>query len=211
MAKVIIFGIIETAELAYFYLTNDSEHEVVAFCVHQKYLPEEKFFKSLPIVDFEIVDQLYPTNEYSFFAPMSPIKMNTLREKIYYDIKEKGYSFISYISSKAIVFNSEIGENCFIQEGNTLQPFSKIGDNVMIWSDNTIAHHSIIKDHVTVASHVMVSGNCMVGENSFLATNSSIAYGTIIAKGTLVSMGTVITKNTKEWGVYLGNPAKKIK
>ena len=31
--KVIIFGILDTAELAHYYLTNDSEYEVVAFTV----------------------------------------------------------------------------------------------------------------------------------------------------------------------------------
>ena len=210
MAKVIIFGIVETAELAYYYLKNDSEHEVVAFCVDHKYLPEEKYFKSLPIVDFDNVEELYPVKEYKFFAPMSPSKMNTLREKIYNSIKKKGYDCISYVSSKAIVFNTEIGENCFVQEGNTLQPFTKLGNNVMIWSDNTVAHHTVVKDHVTIASHVMVGGHSIIGENSLLALNSSIPYGTNVAKGTHVRMGSVLYEDTEEMGEYLGNPAQKI-
>ena len=115
MAKVVIFGIRDVAEVSHYYLTNDSEHEVVAFCVHKKYLPKELIFKSLPVVCFDEVDQLYPPKLYKFFAPMSPLKMNTIREKIYYDLKEKGYNFISYISSKAIISNSEVGENSFIQ------------------------------------------------------------------------------------------------
>ena len=210
MAKVILFGLRAAAELSHYYLTNDSQHEVVAFCVHKKYLPNENFFKSLPIIDFDEVEKSFPTSENCFFAPLSPIKMNTLREKIYYDIKKKGYEMISYISSKAIVNNCVIGENCFIQEGNTLQPFSKIGNNVMLWSDNTIAHHVIIKDHVSLTSNVVVGGNCVVEENCFLALNSCIRNGITVSKGTLVSLGTIITNNTEEWSVYMGNPAKKI-
>ena len=210
MAKIIIFGIRDVAEVSHYYLTNDSQHEVVAFCVHKKYLPEVKSFKSLPIVDFDIVEQLYPTSEYSFFAPMSPVKMNILREKIYYDIKRKGYNMISYISSKANINNNEIGENCFILEGNTLLPFSRIGNNVMLWSDSVIGHHVVIKDHVTIASNIVIGGNCIVGENCFLGINSCIRNGITVARGTLVSISTVITKNTEEWGVYIGNPSKKI-
>jgi acetyltransferase-like isoleucine patch superfamily enzyme len=30
-----------------------------------------------------------------------------------------------------------------------------------------------------------------------------------MAKGTLVAMGACVTKNTEEWGVYTGVPAKK--
>ena len=117
---------------------------------------------------------------------------------------------ISYISSKAVMYNSKIGDNCFIQAGNVLHPFTKIGNNVMLWSSNLVGHHGEIKDHVTFASHVAMAGNCTIGENSYLGTNSTIRDGITLAKGTLVGMATAITKNTEEWSVYMGNPAKKI-
>ena len=136
--------------------------------------------------------------------------MNTIRERVYYNIKSKGYQLINYISSKAITSNAKFGDNCFIQAGNILQPFTTIGNNVMLWSSNLVAHHSLVKDHVTFASHVALAARCTVGENSYLGTNSTIRDGTILAKGTLVGLGTTITKNTEEWGLYIGNPAKKI-
>ena len=52
MSKVIIFGILDTAELAHWYLDNDSEHEVVAFTVHKKYIKGDQF-RGLPLVEFE--------------------------------------------------------------------------------------------------------------------------------------------------------------
>ncbi len=210
MAKVIIFGLGDMAEIAHYYLKNDSEHEVVAFCVSKKDLPKEKYFKELPIIAFDVVEEKYSPIKYNFFAPMSSEKMNTVREKIYYSIKKKGYQMISYMSSKAVVYNSEIGNNCFIQAGNVLHPFTKIGNNVMLWSGNLVGHHGEIKDHVTFASHVAMAGNCIIGENCYLGTNSTIRDGINLAKGTLVGLATVITKNTEEWSVYLGNPAKKI-
>jgi hypothetical protein len=45
--------------------------------------------------------------------------LNKIRTRIYNEEKEKGYKFISYISSKATVLTKEIGENCFILEDNT--------------------------------------------------------------------------------------------
>ena len=38
MAKVVIFGQSQWAELAHFYVTHDSPHEVVAFTVDRDYL-----------------------------------------------------------------------------------------------------------------------------------------------------------------------------
>ena len=124
MAKVVVFGTELVAELAHYYLTNDSEHEIVAFTVNQEYIKEEVFC-GLPVVPFENITELFPPAEYKFFAPLSERKMNMVRAKIYAEVKALGYAFISYISSKATVLTDQIGENCFILEDNTIQPFAE--------------------------------------------------------------------------------------
>jgi sugar O-acyltransferase (sialic acid O-acetyltransferase NeuD family) len=210
MAKVIIFGVLDTAELAHYYLQHDSEHEVVAFAVNREYIKDNSFH-GLPVVAFEDVETLFSPSEYSFFAPMTGRNMNRNREAIYNQAKAKGYSFISYISSHATIFDkSVVGENCFILEDNTIQPFTTIGNNVVMWSGNHIGHHGRINDHVFFTSHVVMSGHCEIGPYSFFGVNSTIRDYTTIAQGTLVGMASAITKETEEWGIYIGNPAKKV-
>jgi sugar O-acyltransferase (sialic acid O-acetyltransferase NeuD family) len=211
MAKVVVFGTELVAELAHYYLTHDSEHEIVAFTKNKEYIKEdETTFCGLPIVPFEDVIELYSPAEYKFFAPLSERKMNQIRAKIYYEIKEKGYELISYISSKATVLTDKIGENCFILEDNTIQPFVKIGNNVVLWSGNHIGHHGEIKDHVYFTSHVVLSGRCVVGEYSFFGVNATIRDGSILGEGTLVAMGSNLTKQkTEPWSIWKGNPAVK--
>ncbi|MDR6807048.1 sugar O-acyltransferase (sialic acid O-acetyltransferase NeuD family) [Dyadobacter sp. BE34] len=209
MAKVIVFGVLDTAELAHYYLTHDSEHEVIAFTVNRQYIEHDNFH-GLPVVAFEDVETIFPPSEYKFFAPMTGRNMNRNREAIYNHAKAKGYQFISYISSRATLFNNEIGENCFILEDNTIQPFTTIGNNVVLWSGNHIGHHGQIKDHVFFTSHVVLSGHCVVESYSFFGVNSTIRDYTTIAQGTLVGMASAIMKETEEWGVYVGNPAKKV-
>jgi sugar O-acyltransferase (sialic acid O-acetyltransferase NeuD family) len=209
MAKIVIFGLRDTAELAHYYLTHDSEHEVVAFTLGADYLVKSRF-KGLPVVAFEKLNEIYPPSEYKFFAPMTGKNMNRNREKIYLQAKSKGYEFISYISSKATVFpGTIIGENCFILEDNTIQPFTTIGNNVVLWSGNHIGHHGKIEDHVFFTSHVVMSGHCLIGKNSFIGVNSTIRDGIKLAQGSLVAMSTSIMKDTEEWGVYIGSPGKK--
>ncbi len=209
MAKIIIFGIQDFAELAHYYLSNDSIHEVVAFSVDQKYLPESRFYKDLPVVAFEDVEKIYPPAGFKFFAPMAPARMNRVREDVYHKIKAKGYELISYLSSKATVFNNPIGDNCFIFEDNTLQPFTTIGNNVILWSGNHIGHHSIIKDHIMFTSHVVLSGHCVVENYCTLGVNSTIRDGVTLREGTFVAMGASIIKNTEAWSMYKGNPGVK--
>lgn len=210
MSNVVIFGIQDFASLAHFYLREDSPHKVIAFTVTREYMPSEATFEGLPVVPFEDLETIYPPNEYAFFAPMSNRKMNRLRESIYMQAKEKGYPFISYVSSRATVFsNVRIGKNCFILEDNTIQPFVSIGDNVVLWSGNHIGHHSVIKDHVLFTSQVVLSGHCVVEPYCFFGVNATLRDGLHFAEGTLVAMGACVTKNTEAWGVYTGVPAKK--
>lgn len=208
MSKIIIFGDKDTAQLAHFYLTNDSEHEVVAFTVNEKYKTVETFC-NLPVYTFESLEKVFSPNEYKMFAPMTGKNMNNIRKNVYNEIKSKGYSMISYVSSKCTNFASSIGDNCFILEDNTIQPFVTIGNNVVLWSGNHIGHHGTIHDHVFFTSHVVLSGHCDVGENSWFGVNATIRDYTKISPYTLVAMGSLITKNTDEYGFYMGTPAKK--
>ena len=210
MAKVVIFGVKDFAELAHFYLDHDSPHDVVGFSVNQAFVPEGGMYRGLPVVPFEEVETVFPPSDHMFFAPMSPKNMNRDREKVYNAIKTKGYTCISYVSSKATLFGNEIGNNCFILENNTIQPFTKIGNNVVLWSGNHIGHHSIIHDHVTFTSHVVMSGHCEIGSYSFFGVNATLRDGLRIAVGTFVAMAAAVLSDTEEWGTYKGNPASKL-
>jgi len=210
VAKVVIFGIKDYAELAHCYLCSDSPHEVVAFCVHRPFVPPEAQFKGLPIVAFEDLEAIFPPDAVKVFAPMSPKHMNKDRQGVFEALKGRGYRFISYVSSKATVLGNEIGENCFILEDNTLQPFTKIGNNVILWSGNHIGHHGEIHDHVTFTSHVVMSGHCSIGPYSFLGVNATLKDRITLGEGTFIAMAAAITTDTEPWSVYKGNPATKM-
>ena len=211
MAKIVIVGDGETAELAYEYFTYDSPHEVVAFAVERQYAKKSTLF-DLPVVHFEEMEKAYDPAQHSAFVAISYTKLNRVRARLYLETKRKGYPVVSYVSSHAFVWrNVEIGENCFILENNVVQYAVKIGNNVVLWSGNHIGHQTIIHDNAFISSHVVVSGYCEVGENCFLGVNSCIANNVKIAKDCLIGMGAVVNKDTERRKVYVGNPAKSIK
>jgi sugar O-acyltransferase (sialic acid O-acetyltransferase NeuD family) len=212
MADIVIFGVKDFASLAHFYLRHDSPHDVVAFTVHRQYLPESREFEGLPVVALEDLPERFPPEQVKAFAPMSHRRMNRLRKDVCDQLKARGYSLISYVSSRATCFpGTPIGENCFILEDNTLQPFTSIGDNVVLWSGNHIGHHSVIHDHAFVTSHVVLSGHCVVGPYSFIGVNATIKDQVMLAEGTLVGMGAIIAKNTEPWSLYKADACKPSK
>jgi len=201
MSKVVVFGTGQIAEVVYFYLKNDSEHEVAAFTVDKEYM-EACCLSGLPVVPFEEINSIFPPSDFKMFIPISYKSMNRVREKKYLEAKEKGYSFINYISSKAVYYGTAVGENSFILENNVIQPFSRIGNNVIIWSGNHLGHHSVIGDNCFIASQAVVSGNVRIGNNSFVGVNATIRDNLEIGKFNLIGAGTVILENTSDYDVY---------
>jgi sugar O-acyltransferase (sialic acid O-acetyltransferase NeuD family) len=212
MADVVIFGVQDFASLAHFYLRHDSPHVAVAFTVHREYLPESRMFEGLPVVPFEELQSHYPPDRVCGFAPMSHRRMNRARQEVFGAFKARGYELISYVSSRATCFpGTPIGANCFVLEDNTIQPYTTIGDNVVLWSGNHIGHHSVVRDHAFVTSHVVISGHCDIGPNSFLGVNATIKDQVKVAEGTLVGMGAIIGKDTEPWSLYKADATRASK
>ena len=199
--KVIIFGTSTFAEVVTYYLDQSPEHEVVAFTGTS---PEQKEFLGRPVVDFNQVQDEYPADQYEMFVAVGYRQMNQLRERFYNEAKEKNYKLLTYIHPSVTWWdNVEIGDNCFIFEDNTVQPFVKIGSNVILWSGNHIGHHSVIENHCFISSHVVVSGHCRVGNNSFVGVNSSFRDGIHIAEHNLIGAGAIMMKNTEPKQVFV--------
>lgn len=200
--KLLIVGAAETAEIAYEYFTVDSEYEVVGFAVERDYRKSE-FLNQLPVVCLDEIEQHFSPQDVYAFVAVSSTQLNRVRTRLYLDVKNRGYRLASYLSSRAFIWrNVEIGENCFVFEGNTLQPFVRIGNNVVLWSGNHIGHNTTIGDNCFVSSHVVVSGFCEIGDNSFLGVNSTIINNITVGKDCFVGAGSIIQRNTPNGAVY---------
>jgi len=207
--KLIIFGEGLYTEIAYQYFSDDSEYDVVCFTKDDNHINSNTYL-GLPMVPFSKIEELYDPDEYEMHIAVTYTDLNHLRERIFYQAKDKGYKLPSYVSSHCnILTKYPIGENCFIFEDNTIQPFVTIEDNVILWSGNHIGHHSTIKSHNFIASHVVVSGQCTVESHCFIGVNSTIGHMVTIAEETLVGAGALIIKNTEKGAVYV--PARSVK
>lgn len=209
MKKVIVFGTGDIAELVKYYFETDSDYQIAAFFADDSYAVSDQYL-GYPLEKLSTIQAKYPPNKYSAFVAIGYSKMNKVRSEKYHLLKSMGYNIVSYVSSRATVFdNAVIGEGCFILENNVVQPFVSIGDNTVLWSGNHIGHHSKIGSHCFITSHVVVSGKCCVKDYCFLGVNATISSYVTVDKNTFVNAGALIVKSTSESEVYGGHVAVK--
>lgn len=201
--KAVIFGSSGQAEVMAYLLEADSEYEVVAFTSTSDYINSRTIYNK-PFVPFETIETTFSPDEYEMHIAIGYQQNNRVREKFYYQAKEKKYKLLTYISSKATNYAKSIGDNCFIFEDNTIQPFVEIGNNCILWSGNHIGHHSVIADHVFISSHVVISGHCKIKDHCFIGVNSTLRDGITIEQDTVLGAGCLIVKDTLPNQTYIG-------
>ncbi len=211
MSKVVIFGAGKIADEAYFYLTSDSSHDVVAFTVDRDYQPgKEKL--GLPLVAFEDIARLYPPDDFKMFVAVGYQDLNKFRARKYEEAKQKGYELISYVSSRASNFGDvEVGDNCLVLEFTTIQPCSKIGNNVFLWSGNHVGHHANVGDHCYIAGNVVISGNTKIESHCFIGVSATLGHELTIGRDSFIGAGSLITKDVAAQSVYITPDTQKFR
>lgn len=200
--KLVIVGDSAFAEIAYEYFTHDSSYEVKAFSVETPFLKKDRLF-GLPVVPLETLEQTYPAKDHEVFVAVTYLQLNRVRARLCRQAKAKGFRLASYVSSKAFIWpNVQLGEHCFIFEHNVVQPFVRLGEDVILWSGNHIGHHSVIGSHVFIASHVVISGFVEVGDFCFFGVNVTVINNLKIHRDCWIGPGITLMKEAPAGSFY---------
>ena len=205
---IVLFGDGNFASLAWYCLTHDSPYNVVGFTLDEEYL-QETVRHGVPVVPFEALEQHFDPGQVKLLICIGYRGLNGLRKARYLEAKQRGYEFISYVSSRAHTWsNVPIGENCMIFEQSIIQPYARIGNNVILRTGVDISHHVLINDHCFIAAQSAIAGASEIGERVFLGLGARVTDNLSIAEGGLIAAGAVVTQNTQAYSIYRGSPAK---
>lgn len=205
--NIVIFGVSQFSRLMHRYLQTDGRYEVKAFCVEPEYYCEERFL-NLPVVTIRQLFENYPPELYDILLSMGTTRMGDVRERLFRQFRENGYSLMNYIHPSAIIQSDEIGEGNIILEHVVTQPFSRIGNGNLIWYQASVAHDTQIGDFNTICGGCSLSGFDIVGSHCFLGNNSTVRDHVRIGDYTLVGAGAYISKDTECRSVHV--PARSV-
>jgi sugar O-acyltransferase (sialic acid O-acetyltransferase NeuD family) len=204
--ELIVFGVGELAQLAAYYFTHDAGRRVEAFALDDA-LVKESSFDSRPVVALSELPTRFPPGAFDAFVAIGYRRLNQGRAAKCEQLRGLGYRLATYVSTRSSTWpDLKLGDNCFVMEGNTVQPFVQIGNGVIVWCGNLISHHVTIADNVFITSHVAISGGVQIGERSFLGINSTIKENVRVAADVIVGAGALILKDVNANSGYLEHP-----
>ena len=103
-----------------------------------------------------------------------------------------------------ITFSTRIGEGLIIHHGR----------NIILSSGVRIGNNVTLKHNITIGNKRKLDGGFGVPiiEDNCIIHPHVILFGDIILKeGTVIGAGSVVTKSTEKNGIYVGNPARRLK
>jgi sugar O-acyltransferase (sialic acid O-acetyltransferase NeuD family) len=180
--------------------------------VDRSYLRDDTFCH-LPGIAFDEISARYPPTSADLFVAIGYRDLNRHRAGKFHAAKAMGYTLAAYLSSRATVWSGfQLAENCFILEDNTIQPFTAVSADTIMWSGNHLGHRSKIGAHCYIASHVMISGAVRIGDFCFIGVHATLRDHITIGERCVIGMNALITSDAAPDGVYAveGTPRRAI-
>ncbi len=126
----------------------------------------------------------------------------------------------SHVEASAIIGeNCNLGQNTYVGNNAVIGNACRIGNSVSVFShvelgDFVFCAPFMVFTHIAFpracVNRRSVFAKTIVRTGATLGANSTIVPGIVIGKGTFVAAGSTVTKETKDWSLVLGTPARQI-
>lgn len=213
MKPLVIFGLGKIADVVIGHILRDQQRKIVAFTCDQAWIPEgTRSHYDRPLLPFETIEEHFPPSEVDMFIAIGYHDLNKMRRRKFEQAKNKGYSLYSYVSPSSHTGPwLKIGENCLILDGVGIQPGTTIGDNVNIWNNSLIGHHTKIENDVWIAAGSTIGGVVTIGERCFIGLNTTICGELEIGPDSFIGAASLISKSTPEKSVHIEASTEKFR
>jgi len=210
MKRLFVFGATDSAEVADYYFSRHSGFTVKAFVVDDD-VAASTSLAGKSVISFGDYERDLRKEGDHFFVAIGYSKLNKSRAEKFLFLKNHGIRLASFVSPEASVAdNVKMGRNVMILEKNTIQPFSRIGDDVVIWSGNHVGHHSTVGDHVFISTGVVLGGHSCIEPFCFLGVNSSIINGSTVGESSVVGAGVIVSEDAPPYSAIVREQRDKV-
>jgi UDP-N-acetylbacillosamine N-acetyltransferase len=113
--------------------------------------------------------------------------------------------------SSIVESSAKLGASNILMARSYVSAMVQIGSYNLINSGAIIEHESIVGNHCHISVGAIVCGRVKIGDLCFVGAGAVIKDSINICDNVTIGAGAVVIRDITEPGVYVGNPAKRIK
>ena len=137
---------------------------------------------------------------------------NRLRNKLFEEIADIGFSFVNLISPNAYISPlAKLGVGICIMHGAIVNVNTKIDDNTIINTNASLDHDCKIGKSCHIAPGVTLSGSVVIGDKTHIGTGANIVDGIYVGSDSYIGSGSLVIRDISSNKMAYGVPAKVIR
>lgn len=208
MIDLVIVGTSKASALIACVIEREAQANVLAYTTYRSMIKETSL-EGKPIVAIEDLNELYDMKSVYVLNTIGYTDMNTVRERVFKDTKERFANIYTFISKNALIYTDKIGKGSIVMPGAYVGPYVEVGESCLIMAQSSVPHHIKVEDYSYIAARAVIGGTSIIGHNSFIGINATVKNKVNLAPYTLIGSGSnVLDSITEECCVVVGNPAK---
>ncbi len=136
---------------------------------------------------------------------------NAARRRAFDAVRQHGFAVRTVVHPSAVVgLECELGAGAVLLARVTVNPGTRIGENVILNTACSVDHDCRIGAHAHVAPGATLAGNVTVGEQAFIGAGVVAIPGVSVGERSLVGAGAVIVRDLPPRCRARGVPARVV-
>ena len=209
--KLLIYGAGTYGKIVYHDIRQfgQDQFDVAAFVMDKKYMKNDSIY-GIPLIPFESVHELYPSDEYKMLICCGYSVMRN-RKEMYDKAHKKGYCSPNYISSKAILETvPAMGDNNIILANAVVGYDGIMGSDNIIFQNTWLGHEFTIGNHSIIGFGSSIGGRANIGDLSYISIGVTATGRVTFGNECLCGVGSNIINDVEPYSTVVGNPARVI-
>lgn len=191
-------------------IEQDNQFDIVGILDHENLVGTDVL--GYKIIGSDVDIPKYVNLSYSFMITIGQIKSSNTRRRIFNELVKFNADIATIVSPRAYVSkHAKIGLGTIIMHNVVVNSSAIVGVNCILNTGCNIEHDALIGNHSHISTFAIINGDCVIGEGVFIGSNATISNQIHLDNDIVIGSGSVVVKNIKDQGVYVGNPALKIK
>lgn len=135
----------------------------------------------------------------------------TLREELYWKLKNIGFCFPTIIDPSAIISESaRLEEGIFVGKRAVINAETHIDKFCIINSGAIVEHDCRVNEFSHIAVGTILCGNVKVGCSCFVGANATVTQGKTIGNGCIIGAGAVVRRDLEDNSMFYGKDVIKL-